>query len=194
MYVPNHFAINERERILSFIEANAFGQLVSQVDGRPFSTHLPILLNKNKSTVYAHIARVNPQHKEIVGQQVLISLAGPHDYISPSWYVSPGVPTWNYQAVHIYGECKTFDDPDRLKEMVDKLTHKYEAGFANPWQPDYPASMLRGIVGIEITISDIQAQYKLSQNRSIEDRQRVIAELEAVGSSELATAMIADVL
>ena len=189
MYIPKHFEVDELEVLTSFIEANAFGQLITQVDGRLFSSHLPIMLSDDRKTLFAHIARANSQHKTIEGQEVLLSFSGPHDYISPSWYASSGVPTWNYQAVHVYGECRTFDDPARLKLMVDQLTHKYEVAYENPWQPDYPASMVRGIIGLEISISDIQGQYKLSQNRSEQDRRRVIEQLELNGSRELAKAM-----
>ena len=153
MYIPKHFEINELEVLTSFISANAFGQLITQVEGRLFSTHLPLMLSDDGKTLLAHIARVNPQHKTIEGQEVLVSFSGPHDYISPSWYASPGVPTWNYQAVHVYGQCEIFDDPVRLKQTVDQLTHKYEVAYEKPCRSDYAASMLCGIVVLEIPIS-----------------------------------------
>ena len=120
---------------------------------------------------------------------MLITLQGAHDYISPSWYASPGVPTWNYQAVHIYGRCQIFSDPEAVKTVVDELTAKYESNFEKPWIPEYRAEMLGAIVGFEVEISDIQAQYKLSQNRSKQDRKQVIENLEKFGSSDLVAAM-----
>jgi transcriptional regulator len=99
------------------------------------------------------------------------------------------VPTWNYQAVHIYGICRVFHEETKLKQVVDGLTKKFESTFDEPWQPDYPASMLRGIVGIEIEISEIQCKYKLSQNRPVEDQTRVIEALDASASSQLANVM-----
>lgn len=189
MYIPTHFEISDKEEIFSFIEANAFGQLISTLDGKLFSTHIPFLLTEDKSALLCHVALQNPQHKNIEGQEVLVTLEGPHDYISPSWYGSPGVPTWNFQAVHIYGQCKIFRDADRLKNVVDSLTSKYESGFQEPWRPDYNASMLKAIVGIEIAINDVQCKYKLSQNRSSEDRSQVIENLRALGSNSLAEAM-----
>jgi len=189
MYIPRHFEIADSPEIFAFIEANAFGQLISTLEGRLFSTHMPFLLGANHNLLLGHLARANPQWRDIEGQEVLITLQGPHDYISPSWYHSPGVPTWNYQAVHIYGKCQVFEDDTKLKQVVDKLTEKFESSFEQPWQPDYKASMLRAIVGIEIEIAEIQCKYKLSQNRSDEDQAGVIKALGKRGSDQVAKAM-----
>jgi len=189
MYIPSHFEVTDEPQIFTFIEANAFGQLISTLGGRSFSTHMPFLLGADRKCLLGHLARANPQWRDIEAQEVLITLQGPHDYISPSWYHSPGVPTWNYQAVHIYGKCQIFEDGVKLKQVVDKLTEKFESSFDNPWQPDYKASMLRGIVGIEIEIAEIQCKYKLSQNRSDEDQTGVIEALGKRGSEQVAKAM-----
>lgn len=189
MYVPEYFEVDDKAKIFAFIEANAFGQLISSVHGRPFSSHLPFLLSEDRSKLFAHVARQNPQFQEISGQEVLVTLQGHHDYISPSWYSSPGVPTWNYQAVHIYGMCQAFEEPNRLKQLVDRLTSKYESRLEDPWQPDYNANMLKAIVGIEITISEVQGKFKLSQNRSSDDQKRVIEKLKESDSLAMAEAM-----
>lgn len=189
MYIPKAFEVSEQEEIFSFLENNAFGQLTSVMDGKPFSTHMPFLVSEDKQKLLAHIAKQNPQHLEISGQTVLASFQGPHDYISPAWYHDPGVPTWNYQALHIYGKCSVIKDPDRIKEIIEVLTEKYESRFEKPWRPQYKDELTQAIVGLELQITDIQCKYKLSQNRSIKDRQQVIAELEQAGSFDLANAM-----
>tara|TARA_R110002072_G_scaffold34359_1_gene102871 strand:+ start:1139 stop:1723 length:585 start_codon:yes stop_codon:yes gene_type:complete len=189
MYIPKHFEIVDEEEAFVFIEANAFGQLISTVSGRLFSSHIPFLLSHDNTRIIGHLAKQNPQHAELDGQEVLITLQGPHDYISPAWYADSGVPTWNYQAVHIYGKCQVFEDADRLKEVVDALTHKYEASFQAPWQPDYKASMLSAIIGVEISINEIQCKYKLSQNRTSQDRRQVMEQLLVLGSKKLVAAM-----
>ena len=136
-----------------------------------------------------HLALQNPQYAELEGQEVLISIEGPHDYISPSWYNSPGVPTWNYQAVHIYGHCTVSKSSEDIEEIVNALTAKFEAAFETPWEPEYKSTMLNAIVGIEVSIDEIQCKYKLSQNRSAEDKAQVIRQLRVVGSDKLAEAM-----
>ena len=189
MYTPKYFEITDKNEIYTFIEANAFGQLISNVEGRLFSTHMPFLLSDDKTTVYGHLAKQNPQYAELTAQEVLITLEGPHDYISPSWYATAGVPTWNYQAVHIYGSANVITDTDRIKVIVDTLTERYESAFEQPWQPEYKASMLNAIVGVEVKIAEIICKYKLNQNRSVQDHNQVIAELESLGSTKLAKAM-----
>lgn len=190
MYIPDHFAVTDNEEIAAFIRANAFGQLVSKVQGRLFSSHLPFMLSENRKYLYAHLARANPQWRNLQDQEVMITFLGPHDYVSPSWYQTAGLPpTWNYQAVHIYGHCAVIDDQDKLKTLVDKLTAKYEQSMDEPWVPDYQPSMLRGIIGLEITITEIQAKFKLSQNRSATDQLQVIEQLKLNGADELAEAM-----
>ena len=188
MYLPQHFEITDADEIFEFIEANTFGQLISTVGGRPFSTHMPFLLEQ-KNKIIGHLALQNPQHLEIEGQEVLVSLEGVHDYISPSWYEGSGVPTWNYQAVHLYGRCSVFQDTDRLRAVLEALTDKYESSFKQPWLPEFNPSMLKAIVGIEVEINEVQCKYKLSQNRPVEDRVNVIHQLRKTGSAQLAEVM-----
>lgn len=189
MYLPEPFEITDKDEIFSFIAKNSFGQMISNLRRRPCCSHLPFLVSEDRSRLMSHFARANPQWREIGEQQVLVTFQGPHGYISPAWYDQPGVPTWNYQAVHVYGECSTFDQPGRLKGLLAKLVDKYEAAFEEPWQPRYPDELLEAIVGVEIEITEIQCKYKLSQNRSAGDRQRVIDALERQGLKSLAEAM-----
>lgn len=189
MYIPKHFEVNDKAEIYAFIEANAFGQLVSSSDGRLCSTHIPFLLSEDKTKLLGHLAKNNTQLIDLENQEVLVSLQGPHDYISPSWYSGPGVPTWNYQSVHIYGQCKVFHDAGVLTQVVDTLTRKYESKLSPPWQPEYNPAMLGAITGLEISIAEIQCKYKLSQNRSEQDREQVVEQLRANGSHQLAEAM-----
>jgi transcriptional regulator len=186
MYIPKAFEIKDKNEIHSFLESNAFGQLVSNVENRPFSTHIPFLLSDDKSKLIGHLAKQNPQHQELENQEVLAVFQGAHDYISPSWYRSPGVPTWDYQAAHFYGRCSVFTDHDKLQAVVDILSNKYESSYEPPWLPEYRDVMLNAIVGFEIEISEIQCKYKLSQNRTAEDIEQVIKQLEANGSHQLA--------
>ena len=189
MYVPRHFEISAAEEIYSFLDANAFGQLISLQDGRLTAAHLPFLVAEERKHLRCHLARQNPQWQQLDGQQVLITFLGAHDYISPSWYQTAGVPTWNYQALHIYGRCRVFDDPAQLASLVEALSQRYEAGFEAPWEPQYREAMLKAIVGVEIEIEDIQCKYKLSQNRPAADHQGVIDKLDELGSDSLVSAM-----
>ena len=190
MYIPKYFEITDKEEIVSFIHENGFGQLISLVKGKLFSSHLPFLLNEEKNKLIGHMSRQNQQWTEIDNQDVLVTFQGAHDYISPSWYVMPNSPpTWNYQAVHIYGHCTTIHDKKELKNVIDSLTEKYESRLEEPWRPSYDENMLHGIVGLELNITNIECKYKLSQNKSLEDRKLVCKKLEELGSQKLAEAM-----
>jgi transcriptional regulator len=189
MYIPKHFEITDETEISKFIEANSFGQLLSLIDTEIVSTHIPFLFDAESRVLLAHMAKANPQWQQIQEQKVLVTLQGEHAYISPCWYESAGVPTWNYQAVHIRGIAESFTDPKKLKRMVDKLTEQNESGYPDPWQSDYSASMLRGIIGIEISITSIQCKFKLSQNRSVQDQSNVQEQLTDRGHEALANGM-----
>jgi len=119
----------------------------------------------------------------------LVTFQGPHEYISPTWYNSPGVPTWNYQTVHVYGKPELVTEKEKLRSIVNELTRVHESSLKEPWEPEYKDSLLNIIVGIEIKITDIQCKYKLSQNRSDRDRMQVAKELKNRGSVQLSSVM-----
>lgn len=121
---------------------------------------------------------------------MLVTFQGAHDYVSPSWYESPGVPTWNYQTVHVYGKPKLITETEALSSIINKLTRIHESSFDQPWQPNYKGSMLNAIVGIEINITEIQCKYKLSQNRPESDQAQVAEQLRKRGSIRLSQAIL----
>jgi transcriptional regulator len=146
-----------------------------------------LLLNRETLTLHGHFARPNEQWKDIENQEVLAIFQGPHSYISPSWYkTNKAVPTWNYVAVHVYGELEIVEDEQELIDSLQDLVHKYEnpksAYSLNDVDPNYMEGLSRGIVGFKIKINKIEGKAKLSQNHSVERRGLVIEELEKVGS------------
>jgi transcriptional regulator len=182
MYIPAHFAVTEAEKLASVIQRNSFALLVTQHEGAPFATHLPLLFSpdgKGGGTLEGHVARANPQWQDLArGEEALAVFTGPHAYVSPSWYSQhPSVPTWNYVAVHAYGVATLHEDAAWLGKLVRRLVAVYEAGQTSPWQPelppDYERNMLRGIVGFELAITRLEGKFKLSQNRTEADRQGV---------------------
>ncbi|EEL69816.1 FMN-binding negative transcriptional regulator [Bacillus mycoides] len=187
MYIPKHFTIQDEETKYEMIEQNSFATLFSQHNGAPYATHLPLLLNKATLTLYGHFARPNEQWKDSGNQQVLAVFQGPHSYISPSWYeTNKAVPTWNYVAVHVYGELEIVEDEQELIDSLQDLVHKYENPKStyslNDVDPNYMEGLSRGIVGFRIKINNIEGKAKLSQNHFVERRELVIEELEKVGS------------
>ncbi|MBE9555493.1 MAG: FMN-binding negative transcriptional regulator [Proteobacteria bacterium] len=186
MYVPKHFSVEGREALNTLIRANPFGLLVGELEGSPFATHLPFLLDGDR--LLSHFARGNPHWKPIDGQtEMLAVFSGPHAYVSPRWYESKqAVPTWNYAAVHVYGAPRVIEDAGEVRVLLDRLVREYEgdAWSLDGQDADFTDRMSRGIVAFEMPIERIEGKFKLSQNRPVEDRHRVIAAFEAPGDGE----------
>ena len=187
VYLPPAFTETREEILVAHIEQHDFGLLVTQGSAGLIASQIPFLIARRDGQLYleGHIALANPQGAELDGAaDVLAIFAGPHAYISPSWYqAGPAVPTWNYATVHAYGATRRIDDADWLRDLVDRLSRRHEAREAAPWRMDglpepYLASMLTGIVGVEIAVSRLEGKFKLSQNRPAADRPRIIAALE----------------
>lgn len=194
MYNSPHFTTTDLSWLDWLAEHHAFGTLVSQVDGSPFASHLPVLYRRTQHQVVlsGHWARPNPQWREIESQRVLFIFQGPHAYISPRWYVDSHkqVPTWNYAAAHVYGTIRTLHERDELERIVTSLSERFESGADSPWtfQDADPAnqSRLRGIVGFELRSDAIQINLKLNQNHPLANVAGVIAGLQGTGSTEAA--------
>jgi transcriptional regulator len=202
VYVPRHFAEERTQVLHAAIQRAEFGTLVTLGEEGLIATHLPLLLEPGEGplgTLYGHVARANSQWRDLVSEvEALAIFVGPHAYVSPAWYASRTnvVPTWNYLAVHAYGPLRTYDDPERLRRHVERLTRRQESARDEPWQlagqPEtYVASMLKAIVGVEIPIQRLQGKWKMSQNRREEDRLGAIDGLSATGGpAEQAVAAI----
>jgi transcriptional regulator len=193
MYTPPHFKEERPEALHAFIRQHAFGLLISPGPQGMEATHVPFLLDtdgEGPGRLRAHLSRANRQwqHLEAAGE-VLAIFSGPHAYISASWYTErTDVPTWNYVAVHAYGRARLVE-PEKVRPMLAELSGKYEAASAAPWTLDEVPegslqAMTKGIVGIEIELTRLQGKWKLSQNRSPEDQQRVIQALKARGGPD----------
>jgi len=169
------------------MRANPFAILISSTDAGPFATHLPLFVRAEKDdekvVLRGHVAKANPHWRYLEQQpQCLTIFHGPHAFVSPSNYTTrESVPTWNYGAVHLYGNAQVFSSPEALEGMLHELIHTFDPAYASQWaslDEGYRERMLRQIVGFEIEVIKMEAKFKLNQNRSREDRENVIASLE----------------
>jgi transcriptional regulator len=186
MYVPRRYEEKDAGKIHAFLKENSFAILVSVKDGLPIGTHIPLQLEKNAAgtdVLMGHISRGNEQKYTLAdGAKVLAIFPGPHAYISPRWYTKMEVPTWNYIAVHVYGTVRIVEG-EELRAALSRLINAYEQHMPRPVTigeiPEKTVSDdLRGIVGFEISMDDVQAAYKLSQNRDEQSYHQVIEELD----------------
>lgn len=195
MYVPKHFEVSEWEEITRFVaHARAADLVTTDSTGLPVATLMPAIWDTSSmdesisGRLVMHMAKANPQWKSIEpGTKGLAIIHGPQAYVSPSNYEGKRtdhkvVPTWNYQSVHLSGIVDVSADVELLRQIVSDLTELHECNRAEPWhvseaEPNYFEAQLRGIVAVTLHVTKVEAKYKLSQNRSVEDRHRVISDL-----------------
>ncbi|MEK5212364.1 FMN-binding negative transcriptional regulator [Bacillus subtilis] len=199
MYIPKYYKVTNINEIWDFVKENSFGTIVTTRKGKPIATHLPLQLVQEGDTYFitGHIAYGNPQWRTFeTSEDVLVMFQGPHAYISSSWYKQENVPTWNYQAVHVYGTASILNE-EELKQDLTSLLQKYEKHRENPvlWDrlsPQLLEQELKGIVGFKIRVQEIQAANKLSQNRHEEDYQNIVNKLyeeKDINSQQMAQLM-----
>ena len=174
--------------VAALIRANPFAQLVSAGPRGLEASHLPLSYHAEADgfAMSGHFAAGNPQCDAIgSGAEVLAIFAGPHAYISPSWYeASPAVPTWDFAAVHVYGHLDPLTDADAIVSDLQRMAAHDPAGFdVAAMPPDYRARMLAGIRAFRLAPVRVETQWKMSQNRSPADRRRLMAALRGQGDS-----------
>jgi transcriptional regulator len=208
MYIPGPFAEHDAARIAAFVAAHPLATLVSIEDGRPLVDHLPVLCADRLApggTLIAHTSKSNPTWRlGERGAEAVVAFTGASAYVSPSLYPSKArthevTPTWNYVAVHVRGTLACTHDRDTKRQLVDRLTRHMESQRQEPWAvsdapADYIEKMLQGLVGLTLTISEVVAKTKASQNRTAEDRRGVSEGLAAEDGAREAADVVRDLL
>jgi transcriptional regulator len=194
LYIPAHFAAQDRATIMRLVHDHPFATLVTPGAPEPLVTHLPLIHVADcepNGTLLGHFARANP-HARVAAAECMAIFHGPHAYVTPSWYADPGgaVPTWNYAIVHVHGTLELAREAAETRAILDLMIHRFESGRAAPWQLGLDAgrldAMVGAIIGFRIKVKRIDGKLKLSQNRSPEDRRRVATGLDAEGYADAA--------
>ncbi len=179
MYIPKDYLTTDKAEILNFMQTYSFATIVTVKDNFQTATHLPFVVTETENGIVltSHFAKANSQWTEVMDNSVLVIFSEPHAYISPKHYDSEiNVPTWNYMAVHAYGKGQ-----EQSFAVLEKMIASFEKGFKDQWDKlprDYKTNMLKGIVPFQITVTDIQAKKKLSQDKKETERLRIISEFE----------------
>lgn len=186
MYQPKHFSETDSSKIRKLVEQNGFVTVLSfPKNEKPFINHLPIsfsTLEGQENIIIGHMARKNPQWLHFKSNpDCTLIITGPHSYITPRWYRSGrDVPTWNYAVVHLHGKIELVETFDGQVEILKQLSATYEKPSTTPWEFELPDDLLNesalnsAIISFKFYTEKIDAKFKLSQNRSHEDRQGVI--------------------
>jgi transcriptional regulator len=197
MCLPKHFEVTDPEILADLIEKYPLATLIGSIGDVMEVNHLPLMLSKDRSRLFGHVAKANPLLK--IAEQAVPNLTavfnGPNAYITPSWYLSKEetgkvVPTWNYAVVHAQGKINVIQDNAWLHGHVTQMTNTHEPTYQSLWKVDdapdeYIQMMLNAIVGIEIEITSLVGKFKLSQNRPAKDYEVVLNELRASTNQEL---------
>ncbi|KEQ28391.1 transcriptional regulator [Pedobacter antarcticus 4BY] len=189
MYIPNGFQFDNDDEKVAFMKQYSFATIITTKDNFPIATQLPFLVEKNsdKLVLSSHFALANEQAKIITENISLVIFTEPHAYISPKHYEKrESVPTWDYIAVHAYGKAKILDDETSKLKILERMIHFYEKDYLQQWDgltEKFRTGMMRGIVAFELEVSDLQGQKKLSQNKTVVERDRIIEQLENGGNT-----------
>jgi transcriptional regulator len=188
MYCPSLFREDRLEVQQAFIRSHPLGLLISHGSTGLTANLVPFVLkagDRERGVLQAHMARANPQWRELDDQAVLVVFRGPDAYVSPSLYATKKetgkvVPTWNYAMVQVRGKFRLRDDSDWLTDQLNALTTSREATHVQPWSVadaprDYIESQKRAIVGFEIEIAVLEGKWKVSQNQPEANRRSVVA-------------------
>lgn len=184
MYTPKHFEEKDRVKLVQFMKQYSFAAIVNKTKKRYWATHIPFLVDQNNDQIYlrAHMAKANPQwvnFKE--DEEVLVIFQEPHAYISPELYdTKVSVPTWNYIAVHVYGIPEILSSrEDKIRILEDSFA-EFQPSYQKQWEelPEkYREDLLNGITAFKIKVTEIEGKFKLSQNRSENERTNIISHL-----------------
>ena len=171
-YPPFHHQDHNKEHMLEVIKTYPLATVISVSNHVPYITHLP-LVYKNDCLV-GHINIFNPQAKLLKeGNEVTVIFSGPDCYISPSIYATTQLPTWNYIKVHLKGTVKAIESKEALKKSLIEMTEFLESPQHNyvldPNNKRMEAA-LDYIDMFEITITDWEGKFKLSQDKKAKDK------------------------
>jgi transcriptional regulator len=187
MYTPAPFK-PDRAASLAFADMRGFGLACAWDGGKPIASSLPFHLgaaNDGTPLAFFHAARGNPLVKLADGVTPwLLAVNGPDAYVSADWYVSPEqVPTWLYQAVHLTGPVRVLSETE-LAAQLDAVSAKFEAWLLpkTPWTSDKMtagrlAAMKKAIVGLVMSIEEVEGSFKLNQHKSEADYRAVATAL-----------------
>ena len=190
MYTPSFNKFEDRQEVISFMRRYSFGTVVSVANGLPVATHLPFLIDEKDGQIIisSHFAKANPQSLAIPDQDVLVIFMEPHAYISPKHYEKDAnVPTWNYIAVHAYGKARLLETEHQHEQLLEHTINTFEESYYTQWMSlpqEYRSKMIKGITGFEITVTNLQAKRKLSQNRSETERDNIINTLSKSANTQ----------
>ncbi len=183
MYHYPNYRDEDPERLRAVIKAYPLGLVVSR-DGETFhASHIPFMVEQGADgrwDLRGHMDRENPQLGALDGASVYVVFQGPNTYISPTVYVTRQLPTWNYLAIHVEGRCRVETPGLAILDDLERLAGESEARD-DGWVLDKSETRVRNLAPlisrVLITVERIEGRFKLSQEKSLADRQAATSHL-----------------
>ncbi len=204
MYCPKAFEQQDLPKLRALIAEYPLAQLVVLTSAGLVANPIPLFWRESGqgTSLVGHVARANPVWQDFDPKhQALAIFSGPQHYISPIWYPTKQehgrvVPTWNYAQVQVKGTLQIHQDKTWLRQLLDDITDKQEAGIGANWRlsdapPEYIEKMIGAVIGIEIPIVDIRGKWKLSQNQPEENKAGVVVALKELDTTTAKSLQIA---
>ncbi len=184
MYTPKLYREEDHAKILEFLRQNEFATVVAYDGEKPTASHLlvEVVEDDGRLLINGHMSKANPLWKSFERDaEALVIFQGAHTYISPTWYNHVNVPTWNYQAIHIYGKPRIVEGHAEVYDLLKNLIARHEsaADYSLETLPqDFVEKEMRGVVAFQVEVTRVEANFKLSQNRNDEDHRNIVAKLD----------------
>jgi transcriptional regulator len=191
MYKLAHFTENDTQLVINFMKENSFAMITGFGETYPVATQIPLEVEEKDGKLFlsGHIMKKTDHHKAFeANENVLVVFTGPYCYVSASWYANPqSASTWNYMAVHAKGKIK-FTDEEGTYEAIKAVTNKYEgtetiAAFNN-MPKEYIMQHIKAIIGFTIEVESVENVFKLSKNKTEEEKRNIIAKLRERNRNE----------
>ncbi len=183
---PKH-AVTDESTVRTLIAENPWATFVSEHDGELVASHYPILLDESapELTVVTHMGRPDDRVHGLGGdREALLIVAGPHGYVSPSWYAEGATraPTWNFSVAHCYGVPEILGPNDNVR-VLRRLVAHFESKVERPLylEDDVAARLAPGTVGIRLRITRYVCKVKMSQDKDPQSQRQVLAALRGSG-------------
>lgn len=185
------YAMADTEAIKDLIRENPWATFISHVEGSGIiASHYPVLLDEDAEGIVllSHMGRPDEVRHALGTGEMLVIIAGPHGYISPSWYgYRPNVPTWNFSTAHLWGTPEILSDQGNL-QVLDRLVAHFESALPDPHllhatheNSEYAHRIVTGTVGFRIPVSRVEGKEKMNQDKSPETIRSIIDHLDAPG-------------
>ncbi|WBU39030.1 FMN-binding negative transcriptional regulator [Homoserinibacter sp. YIM 151385] len=183
-----HYLLEDPEEVKRLIRENPWATIVSHTSTGLVASHYPVVLEEDETgiSIVSHVGRPDEQLHELGRHEILVVIQGPHGYISPNWYTEPNdfIPTWNHVTAHLYGTPEILSAEENLRvlgELVDHFESRMPEPVSLEIDPVYSARIAKGTVGLRLRVTRFDARLKLSQNKTAEVRERIMAELRGEG-------------